>query len=84
MKIVISDIKLEDGSIIERVYDDVSDYALTIVHRTDLVDKKNKKLGFKVDSQTTSHCTMYPRDLIKEVRQGLEDLIKSLYDNRPT
>lgn len=78
MKIIISDIRLEDGTVIERVFDNVSDYALSIVRQSDLMDKKNKKIGFRVDGSTTSHISMYPRDLIKEVRQGLEDLITSI------
>lgn len=77
MKITIEGIEI-DGKKTERVFDKVSDYTLSVIQQTDLMDKKNKKLGFKVDGQTTSHCSMYPRDLIKEVRQGLEDLIKAL------
>lgn len=78
MKIIISDIKLEDGTVIERVFDNVTDYTLSVIKQTDLMDKKKKKLGFRVEGSTTSHSSMYPRDLLKEVRQGLEDLINSL------
>lgn len=78
MKITISGINLEDGTVIERVFDNVTDYTLSVIKQTDFMDKKNRKLGFRIEGLTTSHSSMYPRDLLKEDRQGLEDLISNI------
>lgn len=77
MKIIISGIIDQNGNESTREFNEVTDYFLSVISEEPVATKK-KKIGFRINGKSYSHSGLYPRELVKETRQGVDDLVSQL------